>query len=115
MIRAVDYIQAQRKRLKLARELADVMRNYDALITANYYPIVTLDPESGTGDPSRIIITTITNISGQPTLSVPTGFGSEGLPRSMQIIGAAFDEQTVLRIGQAYESATDWKIRPPVA
>ena len=113
MIRAVDYINAQRKRLKLAQEVADLLCRYDALVTANYYPIVKLDPVGGGGDPSRIIITTITNISGHPTLSVPTGFGREGLPRSMQLIGAAFDEAMVFRIGHAYETATPWKDRRP--
>ena len=38
MISAVDYIQAQRKRLKLAKEIAAILRTYDALVTANYYP-----------------------------------------------------------------------------
>ncbi len=110
MIRAVDYIQAQRKRLRLARELAETLGKYDALVTANYYPT------AKDGDPGRIIITTVTNVTGHPTLSVPTGFGKDGLPRSMQIIGAAFDESTVLRIGHAYERATPWKqSRPALA
>jgi aspartyl-tRNA(Asn)/glutamyl-tRNA(Gln) amidotransferase subunit A len=112
MIRAVDYVQAQRKRLQLARGIARIFRRYDALVTANFYPIVKLDP-AVPGEPGRISITTITNVTGHPTLSIPTGFGKDGLPRSMQIIGAAFDEATVLRIGHAYEQATPWKARRP--
>src|SRR5665213_2224759 len=44
LIRAVDYIQAQRKRLKMALELAEVLTKYDALVTANFSPFVKLDP-----------------------------------------------------------------------
>ncbi len=114
LISAVDYIQAQRKRLKMAQELADVLSKYDALVTANFSPLVKLDPSrEGGGDSGRIILTTITNVSGHPTLSVPTGFGKDGLPRSMQIIGAAFDEAMVFRIGHAYEQATPWRQKRP--
>ena len=55
------------------------------------------------------------NLSGQPALSVPCGFDKEGLPAGLQIAGRPFDEATVLQIGAAYESATDWTARrPPV-
>jgi len=45
------------------------------------------------------------NVTGNPTLAIPTGFSSSGLPLGMQIVGRAFDEPTVLRIGAAYEAA----------
>ena len=55
------------------------------------------------------------NLSGQPALSVPCGFDDKGLPAGLQIAGRPFDEATVLQIGAAYESATDWTSRrPPV-
>ena len=53
------------------------------------------------------------NITGLPALSVPCGFDSAGLPVGLQVIGRPFDEPTVLRIGQAYEAATDWTDRRP--
>lgn len=53
------------------------------------------------------------NVTGLPALSVPCGFDDDGLPVGLQIIGRPFDESTVLRIGQAYESATDWSDRRP--
>jgi aspartyl-tRNA(Asn)/glutamyl-tRNA(Gln) amidotransferase subunit A len=115
LIRAVDYIQAQRLRLKMANELADVLGKYDVVVTANYSPRVKLDPNAqGASEGGRTMITTVTNVTGHPTLSVPTGFGKDGLPRSMQIIGAAFDEATVFRVGAAYEKATPWKDRRPM-
>jgi aspartyl-tRNA(Asn)/glutamyl-tRNA(Gln) amidotransferase subunit A len=53
------------------------------------------------------------NVTGLPALSVPCGFTSAGLPIGLQVIGRPFDEVGVLRVGQAYESATDWSTRRP--
>ena len=53
------------------------------------------------------------NRSGQPALSLPCGFTSEGLPISMMIVGKRFDDGMVLRIGHGYEKATDWHNRRP--
>ena len=53
------------------------------------------------------------NVTGLPALSVPCGFTSTGLPIGLQVIGRPFDEAGVLRVGQAYESATDWGSRRP--
>jgi Asp-tRNA(Asn)/Glu-tRNA(Gln) amidotransferase A subunit family amidase len=55
------------------------------------------------------------NMTGLPALAVPCGFTTGGLPLSLQIAGRPFDEATVLRVGHAYEQATDWhRRRPPV-
>jgi Asp-tRNA(Asn)/Glu-tRNA(Gln) amidotransferase A subunit family amidase len=55
------------------------------------------------------------NVTGLPTLALPTGFSTTGLPLSFQISGRPFDEATVLRAGHAYQRATDWhRRRPPV-
>ncbi len=53
------------------------------------------------------------NLTGLPALTVPCGFDATGLPVGLQIIGRPFDEPTVLRLGHAYESATDWSSRRP--
>ena len=50
---------------------------------------------------------------GLPALSVPCGFSSAGLPLAFQIVGRPFDEPTVLRLGDAYQHATDWHTRRP--
>ena len=53
---------------------------------------------------------------GGPGLSVPCGFSADGLPIGLQIAGRRWDEPTVLRVGHAYEQATDWhRRRPPLA
>ena len=53
------------------------------------------------------------NQTGLPALSVCCGFSPSGLPIGMQIVGRPFDEETVLRVGHAYERAAGWYERKP--
>ena len=53
------------------------------------------------------------NATGLPALSLPCGFTEAGLPVGLQIVGRPFDEVTVLRVGHAYEQATEWHARAP--
>ena len=55
------------------------------------------------------------NFSGSPTLSVPCGFSAEGLPLSVQFVGRRLSESVLCRIGHAYEQATPWHLKHPVA
>ena len=53
------------------------------------------------------------NLTGLPAITVPCGFTRTGLPIAIQIIGRAFDEETVLRLAHAYEEATQWHLLHP--
>lgn len=53
------------------------------------------------------------NLSGVPTLSVPCGFSDDGLPLSVQFVGARLSEALLCRVGHAYQQATDWHTRHP--
>ena len=53
------------------------------------------------------------NATHLPALSLPCGFNTAGLPIGMQIAGRPFDEAMLLRVGHAYEQATDWHLRTP--
>jgi len=55
------------------------------------------------------------SLIGLPALSVPVGFGHQGLPMGMQIIGRSGDDAGVLAIGQAWHRATEWPQRQPPA
>ena len=114
LITASEYVQAQRIRVRLQGDMADVLRRVDVLatptspkpaatFTAMYDPNPEM-PRSNTGP---------FNMTGLPTLAVPIGFSASGLPLSMQITGRPFDEATVLRVGHTYEQNTEWHKRHP--
>ncbi|MDN4985605.1 amidase [Bradyrhizobium sp. WYCCWR 13022] len=53
------------------------------------------------------------NLAGFPAASIPCGFAPDGLPIGLQIIGKPFEEEAILRVGQAFESRTDHHLRAP--
>jgi aspartyl-tRNA(Asn)/glutamyl-tRNA(Gln) amidotransferase subunit A len=53
------------------------------------------------------------NMTGQPALSVPCGFDSNGLPIGLHIVGARFADELVLRAGHAYQQAAPLTQRWP--
>ena len=53
------------------------------------------------------------NYLGLPSLSIPAGFTKLGLPVGMQLVGRSFDEAMILRIGAAFQRATDFHDRVP--
>jgi aspartyl-tRNA(Asn)/glutamyl-tRNA(Gln) amidotransferase subunit A len=113
-VTGADIQQAMRLRRELSRAVNLQLKNYDALITASALipapAFADLDPNS---PPLWPIQTMPFNVTGNPAMSIPTGFSASGLPLSMQIVGRAFDESMVLRIGAAFESATGLSARRP--
>ena len=71
------------------------------------------------GDEKQGIIPTFTqysrafNINGFPAMTVPCGFTDSNMPIGLQIAGRPWEEQTVLKVGHAFERATDWHIKRP--
>ena len=111
------YLKAQKVRTLIRREFADAFERYDALITPTS-PTVPFKIGEKVDDPLQMYLSDVCtlpiNIAGIPGLSVPAGF-SDGLPVGMQILGKPFSEETLLRIGFAYEQATRWgERRPPI-
>jgi len=53
------------------------------------------------------------NLAGVPAVCVPNGFGQNGLPTSLQFLGRAFSEATLLAIADRYQQATDWHRQHP--
>ena len=118
------YLRAQRARELIRRELIASLDNYDIIILPTG-PVAAPSIEASTGKPGgyyqgkldlgRRRYTSPAALAGLPALSVPCGFSDTGLPIGMQIIGKSFDESTLFRAGQAYESATEWHTRNPAA
>ncbi|ALM86463.1 hypothetical protein ASB57_29170 [Bordetella sp. N] len=113
---AADYIQAMRRRRELVNELAVAMQSVDLLVLPS---VATAAPRLEDMTPhfnvTRPMYTTPFNLTGSPAMSVCSGFSAAGLPLSLQIVGRPFDEATVLRAGDAYERATEWRGRLPDA
>ena len=53
------------------------------------------------------------NYLGLPSLTIPCGFTANGLPSAFQLVARPFDEATMIRVGHAYQNATDWHTRAP--
>jgi aspartyl-tRNA(Asn)/glutamyl-tRNA(Gln) amidotransferase subunit A len=62
---------------------------------------------------SPALLTRWVNLLDLCALAVPNGFTAGGLPTSLQIVCRGWDEATALRIGWAYQDATDWHERAP--
>ena len=57
------------------------------------------------------IFTISVNLAGLPAIALPCGFNKTGLPIGVQLIGRAFEEETVLRAAHAYEQSTQWHLK----
>ena len=113
LVRAEDYIQAQRLRSELARSLQSVLSTVDLLMLPTGEPAGKLEPVPPSTLFTRPSFTSPFNVGGNPALSICSGFDTRGLPFSLQIVGKLFDEATVLRAGDAYEKATPWRGERP--
>jgi aspartyl-tRNA(Asn)/glutamyl-tRNA(Gln) amidotransferase subunit A len=59
------------------------------------------------------IYTISCNLAGIPGVSIPCGFTTAGLPIGLQVLGAPFEEEKLLRVARMHEKATDWHMRRP--
>jgi aspartyl-tRNA(Asn)/glutamyl-tRNA(Gln) amidotransferase subunit A len=58
------------------------------------------------------VFTVTANLVGLPGISVPGGLDSQGLPLGLQLIGRAFDEETLVRVGGVIESSANFTGKP---
>lgn len=122
LVLATDYIKALRARTLIQQRWRDLFLDIDVLIAPTLAaPAVPVDdPRIGWPDGSTesatdayVRFSAPANVTGLPSLSVPCGFTDADLPIGMQIIGKPFAEPTLLAVGQAYESSTQWpKLAP---
>jgi aspartyl-tRNA(Asn)/glutamyl-tRNA(Gln) amidotransferase subunit A len=110
-----DYLHALAERERLKAEFATAMVGVDAVLTpvATTAAIRLTDVDQGT---TPALLTRWVNLLDLCGLAVPNGFTAAGLPTSLQIVCRGYDEATSLRIGWAYQNATDWhEGTPPMA
>jgi len=108
-----DYVQAQRVRRHVQQLVAGLFTEVDLVLTpTTSLPAPRIDELGGQAWKFGGTHTGYWNALGNPALAVPMGF-QDGLPMSLQIIGRPFEEGTVLRAGDAYQSVTSWHLATP--
>src|SRR5262249_40519163 len=104
-----------RVRALIARDFAAAFEQVDAML-APITPSAAFAICEMSDDPVEMylndVFTVPANLAGLPALSVPAGLSVDRLPLGLQVIGRAFDEATVLRVGQAIEQAAGFAHRP---
>jgi aspartyl-tRNA(Asn)/glutamyl-tRNA(Gln) amidotransferase subunit A len=111
-ISAQTYLATLKRRAEMKAEFAAALEGIDAVLTPTTacaaIPVAEVDEAVM---PSRF--TRFGNLLDLCALALPNGFTGGGLPLSLQIACRGYDEATALRIGQAYQRATDWHLRAP--
>jgi len=119
-VRGVDYAKAHAARQKVSRMIDDLFQTVDLLLC----PTMGMVPmELNGAAPEKLItpeighdllsFTSPFSLSGNPTISLPCGFHTDGLPLSLMIIGAHGQESLLIQAAYAYEQATPWHQRRP--
>jgi hypothetical protein len=101
-VRALDYVNAQRRRLLLMREMAEAMDGFDMFVT-------------GSGEVA------LTNDTGHPAAVLAYDFGVRNpedaspttMPLTTVIVGDLFADDKILSVAHAYQAVTDWHLRRP--
>ena len=110
------YIQAQKLRRLIAQDFVEAFKQCDVIMGPTSPSTAFNFGEKG-DDPVAMylsdIYTIATNLAGLPGMSIPCGFGDNGRPVGLQIIGNYFAEAKMLNVAHRYQQATDWHARQP--
>lgn len=113
-VTGLDYVQAMRMRRELTAEMLALMAGVNLVLTAgNPDEALPIDQVPRWDNLDKPNFTFAFNVTGMPAISVPSGFGPNGMPVAIQLAARPFDEATLLRAAHAYEMATPWRARRP--
>ena len=106
------YLKAQKVRQLIKNDFDKVFNDIDAILTPST-PSAAFKMGDKTDDPVSMylndIFTVPVNLAGLPAISVPAGYDKKNLPLGLQLIGKAFDEQTILNLSLAIEKRANFK------
>lgn len=109
------YLQAQRIRALILRDFTEAFKDVDVILTPST-PSAAFGFNENEGDPVQMylqdVFTVTVNLAGLPGISVPAGLDGKGLPLGLQLIGRAFDEETLLRTAQVLETSANFTALP---
>lgn len=110
------------ERMRFSRELSELFEAVDVLLIPTMpVPTPSLDLMKAYGEDPDVLLgilrfTAPFDFSGSPTLTLPNGLDSAGMPLSMQLVGPHLSEDVLVRAGNAFQGVTSWhQRRPPVA
>ena len=110
------YLQAQKIRRLIAQDFAAAFTQCDVIMGPTS-PSTAFNLGEKGDDPVQMylsdIYTIAVNLAGLPGMSIPAGFGKNGLPVGLQLIGDYFKEAQMLNAAHQYQLATDWHERAP--
>ncbi len=109
------YLKAQKVRALIRRDFDEAWTKCDAILTPAT-PSAAFGMDEKQDDPVAMylndVFTVTANLAGLPGLAVPAGLSAEGLPLGLQVLGRAFDEETVFAVGTALEHAANFTALP---
>lgn len=110
------YLKAQKLRRLIANDFTRAFERCDVILGPTS-PTTAFDAGAKSDDPVAMYLSDIytisVNLAGLPGMSVPAGFGADGRPVGMQLIGQYFDEARLLNVAHRYQQVTDWHRRVP--
>lgn len=117
---AADYLQVQRVRTFLQRQIDKLFDDFDVLAAAGESSAavsLSAPPEEDSAGPiARREPDGISSLCGLPALGVPCGFSSKKLPFGVQFLGRALNDHLVIEAARTFQEHTDWhRQRPPVS
>ena len=109
------YTKAQKVRTLITRDFDAAFEQVDAILTPTA-PSAAFGIGAKTDDPVDMylndVFTVPANLAGLPGISVPAGLDGAGLPLGLQLLGRAFDEETVFALAQVIEESAGFVCRP---
>lgn len=109
-VSAVDYLQAMRLRGPMKEAVNALFERFDAIAAPTRstvaYPADVEFQQAWPGFSAGPPLIPAGNLCGLPALCLPTGLGAEGLPTSLSLLGAAFDETTLVALGHDLQTRT---------
>jgi len=119
LLPAVDYLQAMRVRRPMKAAVSKLFQKFDAIAAPTRatvsYPIDKNFEDVYPGVSGGPALIAAGNLCGLPAIAVPNGFGENNLPTSLSFLGAAFSERTLITLGHAWQTRSDFHRRRPPA
>lgn len=117
MTSAVDYLQAMRLRAPMKRAVNELFQRFHLIASPTRasvsYPLGKKFREAYPGVSGGPSLIPAGNLCGLPAIALPNGFGQEGLPTSLTLMGPAFSEELLLDVAYLVQQATEWHLQSP--